>query len=262
MRVDQDMATYPGWLHVLAQLSLAIAAICAVAIFIDVLRRPQQMTIMDVVWPVTALYWGPLAVWAYRRVGVRTTRRHYEAKKRATTHEHIQRQKKSLASRPPTTTQTAIGDSHCGAGCTLGDLVGEGLMAATGVTLFGTVFPTRLLIDFILAWAFGVVFQYFTIVPMRGLGVGEGLIAAMKADTISIVAFQVGMSLWMALTHFVFFPAPHLKVSDPVFWFMMQIAMVLGYITSYPANAWLLKAGLKERMPDMPDAAFALDKAS
>jgi hypothetical protein len=36
-------------------------------------------------------------------------------------------------------------------------------------------------------------------------------------------------------------PAPHLNVSDPVFWFMMQIAMVLGYVTSYPADAWLLE---------------------
>ena len=255
------MPAYPYWLHLLSEISLIIAALSALGILIDVLRQPQQMRIMDVVWPMTALYWGPVAVWAYRRVGTRTTHRHHEEMMRSSSKERMEQAKDNLKSRPPTTTQTAVGDSHCGAGCALGDIVGETLIAGTGLMLFGSLLPTRLLIDFILAWGFGVVFQYFTIVPMRGLGVGEGIVAAIKADTISIVAFQVGMSIWMVLTYYVIFPAPHLKVSDPVFWFMMQIAMVLGYFTSYPANGWLLSAGLKERMPEMPDAAFALDRA-
>jgi hypothetical protein len=29
---------------------------------------------------------------------------------------------------------------------------------------------------------------------------------------------------------------------------MMQIAMIIGFFASYPANAFLLKAGWKERM--------------
>jgi hypothetical protein len=29
----------------------------------------QKMWIMEAVWPVTALYFGPLAWWAYRRWG-------------------------------------------------------------------------------------------------------------------------------------------------------------------------------------------------
>jgi hypothetical protein len=39
-----------------------------------------------------------------------------------------------------------------------------------------------------------------------------------------------------------------LKVNTPEFWFMMQVAMIFGFITSYPVNWWLLKAGLKEKM--------------
>ena len=250
----------PFWLHALSDISLGIAAMCAAGIAIDVVRRPQKMAIMDVVWPITALYWGPLAVWAYRRVGLRTTRLHHDVIERTAGSERLRLAQDRLKSLPPTTTQTVVGDSHCGAGCTLGDLVGELLVAATGVTLFGATFPMRILVDFMLAWAFGVVFQYFTIARMRGLRVGEGIIASMKADTVSIVSFQIGMTVWMALTYFVLFRSPHLTPSDPVFWFMMQIAMVLGYVTSYPANAWLLRAGLKERMPDTPDAAFALDR--
>ena len=32
------------------------------------------------------------------------------------------------------------------------------------------------------------------------------------------------------------------------FWFMMQIAMVAGFVTSYPVNWWLINSGIKERM--------------
>jgi len=33
----------------------------------------------------------------------------------------------------------------------------------------------------------------------------------------------------------------------PEFWFMMQIAMIAGFLTSYPVW-WLVEAGIKERM--------------
>ena len=34
---------------------------------------------------------------------------------------------------------------------------------------------------------------------------------------------------------------------DPIFW-LMQIAMLAGFLTSYPVNWWLLRAGIKEKM--------------
>jgi len=34
---------------------------------------------------------------------------------------------------------------------------------------------------------------------------------------------------------------------------MMQIAMLIGWATSYPANVWLLRKGWKEKMPMYPD---------
>ena len=29
---------------------------------------------------------------------------------------------------------------------------------------------------------------------------------------------------------------------------MMQIAMICGFVTAYPVNWWLIRAGLKEKM--------------
>ena len=32
------------------------------------------------------------------------------------------------------------------------------------------------------------------------------------------------------------------------YWFMMQIAMLCGFVLSYPVNWWLVRAGIKQPM--------------
>ncbi|HSB76356.1 MAG TPA: DUF4396 domain-containing protein [Terriglobales bacterium] len=249
------MIAYPEWLHVLAWLYLSVSFACALLIVLHQIRQPQKMFIMNWVWPITALYFGPLAIWAYWRSALKGTKtRHRELRRR--TEEKLSRiptsQLLALARSPqpqPTPEQIAVATTHCGAGCTLGDIVGEWWVFAAGLSLAGGQLGTRLLLDFLLAWGFGVVFQYFTIAPMRGLSFGKGVLQAMRADTLSIVAYQVGMSVWAALTFFIFFPGPHLKVNQAVFWFMMQIGMMLGFACSYPVNVFLVKRGWKEKMP-------------
>jgi uncharacterized protein DUF4396 len=47
----------------------------------------------------------------------------------------------------------------------------------------------------------------------------------------------------------VLFPAPHnLATSSAAFWFLMQIGMIIGYFTSWPANVWLVRRGIKVPM--------------
>ena len=92
----------------------------------------------------------------------------------------------------------------------------------------------------------GIVFQYFTIAPMRHLPVLKGIWAAVKADALSLTAWQLGMYGWMAIAVFLIF-GHEIRKTSPVFWFMMQIAMLAGFLTSYPVNGWLVWAGLKEK---------------
>jgi hypothetical protein len=101
------------------------------------------------------------------------------------------------------------------------------------------------------AWILWQYFQYFTIAPMRGLSVGRGILAAMKADTLSLTAWQIGMYGYMAIAYFLIFQqgfGTKLEVNSFGFWFMMQIAMFFGFATSYPVNWWLIRCGLKEEM--------------
>ena len=60
-------------------------------------------------------------------------------------------------------------------------------------------------------------------------------------------AFIIGIG-WMAIALFVLFSPEVLPKSSPVFWFMMQLAMFLGFATSFPVNWWLLRRGIKEAM--------------
>ena len=216
----------PPWLIWLSWTSLALAVACALVILIDILAgHRQKMGVMNVVWPITALYAGPLALWAYFAVG----RSSGESKEK------------------PFWQSVGLAATHCGAGCTLGDLCAESLMAYAPLVLFGHEIFGAWVVDFLFAFAFGIAFQYFTIAPMRHLSLGAGLGAALKADTLSLASWQVGMYGWMAIAVFGIFGHP-LDKAGPVFWFMMQLAMLLGFVTAYPVNWWLLRAGVKEKM--------------
>ena len=69
---------------------------------------------------------------------------------------------------------------------------------------------------------------------------------ALKVDFLSLTAWQVGMYGWMALVIFVWIgPIPPTRIE---FWFMMQVAMACGFLTAYPMNWWLVKAGIKTAM--------------
>jgi hypothetical protein len=57
----------PNWLTALAA-GFASAAVIAVDIYGRGYRQ-RHMPVMEAVWPITALYFGPLAVWGYHRFG-------------------------------------------------------------------------------------------------------------------------------------------------------------------------------------------------
>src|SRR5665213_4098340 len=234
-------------LNTIAWISLGIAFTCAIIIAVDEARHPQKMWIMNIVWPGTSLYVSVFALCAYFSVGRSMSKDAMQAMSQEEMKKNRQKQKEQ-AHRSPTWKQTALADSHCGAGCVLADIVTEFTVFGVGATLFGIEIYASFLWDFLAAWALGIVFQYFTIKPMRNLSVAGGIWAAIKADTLSILTFQVGMYGWMALMFFKFFPRPHLHPNEVGYWLMMQIAMICGFITALPVNRLLVKIGWKEVM--------------
>ncbi|WP_336598778.1 DUF4396 domain-containing protein [Paraburkholderia bengalensis] len=238
---EMTYGTFPPWLNTLSVTWIILGAISAGAIVVDEVRHPQKMWIMNVVWPVTALFgtvaWGA-AYYAWGRNIADAGRK---------------------ADEQPFAVMAMKGTSHCGAGCTLGDIIVEwSAFAFPALAVwFGwhTVFNEKMFAvwipDFIVAFLLGIVFQYFTIKPMRGLSVGAAVVAAVKADIASITAWQVGMYGLMAIIQFLWFKPAYggiAKVASPEFWFAMQLAMLAGFATSYPVNWWLIRLGVKEKM--------------
>lgn len=240
--VELHAADLPTWTAAVAWTMLGLGIACALVITVDVIRRPQRMAVMALVWPLTALFGSLLWTGAYLRWG-RGAPRGQEPPARQT----------------PMAVSVVTGTSHCGAGCALGDLVAEWLLVALpAVAVAGGyhwLFADRLyagwVLDFVLAFGIGIAFQYFAIMPMRQLSRREGLKAAVTADALSITAWQVGMYGTMALAQLVVVPAlagGRLAVASPQFWAVMQVAMVVGFVTAYPVNWWLVRVGVKERM--------------
>jgi hypothetical protein len=229
---------FPEWLTILSVVSLAMGVVCALVIVVDLFRHPQKMAVMNIVWVTTALFGSVLWLAAYWRWS---------------------RNLAGKDERAPMPVMIFKASSHCGAGCTMGDLIAEWLVwFVPSVALwFGwhSWFAEKIfavwILDFLLAYVIGVGIQYFTIAPMRHLSVGPGILAALKADTVSIIAWQLGMYGLMALIQFAWFRPAYgdvAPVGSVEFWFAMQLAMIAGFVTSYPFNWLLVRIGWKEKM--------------
>jgi hypothetical protein len=270
----------PSWLTALAWCYLGICFACASVIAYDVVfnRRRQPMGVMNFVFPITALYFGPLALMLYWRWGrspgplpvasmsmspvARSMVGPPVARDHVTSHDETQHvvvpaeaphdcdQPSAPAERPrPGWVTMAIEVSHCGSGCSIGDVIAEFAVFWGALTIAGSAMAAEYVSDYALALIFGIMFQYFAIAPMRHLGLRDGLVQAGKADFISLTAFEVGLFSWMAVMAYILFPAPHrLTPASASYWLLMQVGMMIGFFTSWPANVWLVKRGIKVPM--------------
>lgn len=223
-----------GW-QTISIISIITGAVCSLVILADIIRHPQKMMIMNIVWPVTGLYAGPLALIAYFKIGCESMKMKHE--KSHSMH----------AMQKPFWQSVLVGTLHCGAGCTLGDIIAEFGLLVFPFALFGSLLYGSWLIDYIIAFIIGIIFQYFAIKPMKKISSGKALKAALKADTLSLSCWQIGMYGWMAVSIFLIFNR-RLEATEPLFWMMMQAGMLLGFVTAFPINWWLIKTGIKEKM--------------
>ncbi|AKG05470.1 hypothetical protein AAV35_012285 [Salimicrobium jeotgali] len=217
-------------LTIISWIALGIGLLSSLIIAVDVYRHPQMMKIMNVVWPINGWFFGPFALWTYYRWG------------RLKAKDNERKDERGKAAK------VFLSTSHCSAGCTLGDAVGVPIVAVTGAAIAGSTLFAHYAVEFILAYGFGIVFQYLAIHPMSENNTTmDSLKASVKADSLSLIAFEIGMFGWMAIVHYLLFTEPPVP-TEATYWFMMQIAMILGFITSYPANWWLVRKGIKEEM--------------
>ena len=138
---------------------------------------------------------------------------------------------------------------HCGAGGTLADIGGEWCRLFVPVAIGGSILAGTWVVDYLLALAFGIGFQYAAIRGMeRTLPRGEAIRRAAKADILSLTAWQAGMYGWMAVAIFALNGGEAMPRTSFVFWFTMQVAMACGFLVALPVNILLIRAGIKKGM--------------
>ena len=79
------------------------------------------------------------------------------------------------------------------------DVISEWAVFIAGATIAGVMLFVSYVFDFALAWFLGIIFRYLAIVQMRRISVQTALKEAIKADTLSLVMFEIGLFGWMAL---------------------------------------------------------------
>ena len=224
MDMNTMTSSVPAWLTPVAWVFLALAVASAVAIAYDISARGHLRGHLAAaaVWVGSALYLGPLALALYARQGrPAATVEGGAAGRRPGGGRHLR-----AAAGLPGGTASAI--AH---------VIGVPLVVASGLTIAGTDLWVMILV--IAAVAVLLLFGYERAIgASRGAGIPVGSAAA--AAVLTVLAFDLGMGGWMLLLHYnALMPA----ATEASFWFLMQIGIVLGLVTGYPAVAWLARRG-------------------
>lgn len=134
---------------------------------------------------------------------------------------------------------TAVAVLPGGGASAVAHLIAVPLVVAVGWTIAGLAMWPMILVIAVLATGMlaiyeGVASRSSRAGHIRGMSVG----AALAAAFLTVAAFDIGMVGWMLLLHFNDLMPP---VTEGTFWFLMQVGVVLGLVTGYPAVRWLLR---------------------
>jgi len=131
---------------------------------------------------------------------------------------------------------------HCVAGDGVGILAG-----AVVASRFHLPSTADIALEYALGFGFG--WSIFQALFMRGMAGGSyrlSLTSTFFPELLSMNCLMAGMVPVMTLA-MKFVPAGR-DPSGPAFWFIMSMALLVGFITAYPMNWWLVSHHLKHGM--------------
>lgn len=211
----------------------------SIYVYFDTRKHKQSMHIMGIVWPLTMLWASWIGLLAYISFG--RQKNNMEPMKMDPNMD-MSNNDMMMETKKHKWQGIALSTLHCGAGCTLADIIGESIIGGFGLSIV-----TGWSLDYILALIIGVYFQYVAIQQMGKIAPKAAITKALKSDILSLTAWQVGMYGFMGI-YIMFFAEGGINRASYEFWFVMQLAMVAGFIISYPMNIWLIKKGVKHSM--------------
>jgi len=142
-----------------------------------------------------------------------------------------------------TTWRQVLGSTmHCAAGDGIGIIVGAVLAALFHLSTWGD-FTLEYALGFGFGWAF---FQAFAMRDMVGGSYIRSLKETFIPELVSMNLLMAGMVITMKYLMPRIEGAP--DPAKPEFWFVMSMAMIVGFIFAYPINWWLVVNNMKHGM--------------
>jgi hypothetical protein len=118
------LENWASWFHVLSWLMVLLGIGSCIFVFVDLERRqPQPMAIMRAVWPINTLWAGLFGIWACWKMGRMEPLPGSDSFSHHSSSTPIKMAGMDKASRPFWQGIVAA-TLHCGAGCSLADLMG------------------------------------------------------------------------------------------------------------------------------------------
>ncbi|MDO9379018.1 MAG: DUF4396 domain-containing protein [Nocardioidaceae bacterium] len=200
----------PAWLTPVAWVVVALTLASAAVIAFDVhVRRHRHATVAsEVVWITSALYLGPVAVVLYRRHG---------------------RTGSTRSATDGSEAPTVVAGLPGGSASAIAHLIGVPLVLASGLTIAGIDLWVMIIVIGVVAIVLLAVHERTAVAGTRAARPTLG--AAVGTAVVTVLAFDVGMVGWMLLLHYGSFMPP---ATDGVFWFLMQLGVLVGLLTGYP----------------------------
>ncbi|MGW6908495.1 DUF4396 domain-containing protein [Streptomyces sp. NPDC054940] len=122
---------------------------------------------------------------------------------------------------------------HCLTGCAIGEVLGM----VIGTALGWSAVPT-LILAIVLAFFFGYALTLRGVLK-AGLGLRAALKVALAADTLSIAVMELVdngvIVLWPG--------AMDTELTDPLFWWVLAIALAVAFVLTTPVNKWMIGRG-------------------
>ena len=128
--------------------------------------------------------------------------------------------------------------------CVAGDATGI-IVAAVIVTSFGLPMWLDLIIEYVAGFAVGLfIFQALFMRGMAGGSYTKALRTTFIPEWFSMNTMAGGM--FFAMTQLMMGRDMRaMNPSEPQFWFVMSISVIVGFLTAYPVNVWMVGQNLK-----------------
>ncbi|MDZ7278819.1 DUF4396 domain-containing protein [Pantoea eucrina] len=212
---------------------LAVGACTALMISKDLFHHRQPIAIMNLIWPLTGLYLpfvGWLAWWYLGRVPSHQTKltMFIAQKKYAKTRWH----------------PLFISTSLSAAACIFGGMMTIPIITLLNLYVFNPAYWVQETIFVVTSLLVGLIFQYLALRQDEEISFWARLLLAFKTEAFPLLIYQSGIFIFMALA-LKFVLNHQLNPMQVTFWFMLQLALMIGFIFCWPANHFLIKRGLR-----------------